>query len=59
MSLGLLIIGSFSGMITAFGLYFGGQVGLAGGIGAYSLTGVLMTVLVTASLAIEANASQR
>ena len=59
MSLSLLFIGSFSGMITAFGLYFGGQVSLAGGLGAYSMTGVLMTLIITVSLLFEANASAK
>lgn len=55
MSLGLLFISTFSGLITAIGLYFGGQLGFAGSLGAYSMTGVLMTLLVTACLFFEAH----
>jgi hypothetical protein len=59
MSLGLLFISAFSGLITAFGLYFGGQVGLAGGLGAYSMTGVLMALIVAGSLTLEAYTTKR
>lgn len=54
MSLGLTIISALSGFITALGLYAGGHVSVAGGIGAYSLTGILVSALVAAGLFIHA-----
>jgi hypothetical protein len=58
MSLGLIILSTFSGMIAATSLYLGGQLGFVGSIGAYAATGLLMIVLVTASLLLEAQKPQ-
>ena len=54
MSLGLTIISAFSGFITALGLYAGGHVSFAGGVGAYSLTGVLVSSIVAVALFVHA-----
>lgn len=57
MSLGLTIISAFSGMITAFGLYFGGHVSFAGGVGAYSAVGVLVVIITAAALHLESQST--
>ena len=53
MSLGLTIISAFSGMITAMGLYFGGHVSLIEGLGAYTLTGLLVALIATTALVLD------
>lgn len=58
MSLGLLLISTFSGLITAISLYFGGQLGVAASLGAYSMMGVLMTLFMAACLFFEAHNSK-
>ena len=50
MSLGITLISALSGFITAFGLYVGGHVSFIGGVGAYSLTGILVTIIVATAL---------
>lgn len=59
MSLGLMIISAFSGLITAFGLYFGGHASFAGSLGAYSLTGVLVALIAAMALFLEAQTSDQ
>ncbi len=53
MSLGLMIISALSGLITAFGLYFGGHVSFAEGLGAYSLTGVLVALIAATAIFVD------
>lgn len=50
MSLGKTLISALSGFITAFGLYVDGQVSFIGGVGAYSLTGILVTLILATAL---------
>jgi len=59
MSLGLTIISAFSGMVTALGLYFGGHIGLVEGLGAYSLTGILVALIAATALSVEAQTANR
>lgn len=58
MSLGLIIISAISGLLTVAGLYLGGQVSLAGGLGVYTGTGVLVMLAMSAALFAEAHASK-
>ena len=58
MSLGLTIISAFSGMITAMGLYFGGHVSLIEGLGAYTVTGVLVALIAASALILDGSKAE-
>lgn len=46
MSLGLIILSALSGLFAALTLYLTGYVSVAGGLAAYSVTGILITLCV-------------